>query len=77
MKKIEDKQFITDLIENNKKQLNFLKEEKKRKHKKQHCIKSSCKDSKSEYYIPKKRKQKKMIKDTKGPTMKMKMIMIT
>ena len=36
-----------------------MKEEKKRKHKKQHCIKSSCKDSKSEYYIPKKRKQKK------------------
>ena len=32
---------------------------KKNKHKKQHYVKSSSKGSESEYYIPKKRKQKK------------------
>ena len=31
MKKIEDKQFITDLIENNKKQIEFFEGRKKKK----------------------------------------------
>ena len=66
MKKIEDKQFTTDLINHNKKQIEFFEGRNKRKHKKQHYIESSREDSNSEYYIPKTRKpKKKMIKKYK------------
>ena len=54
MKKIEDKQFTTDLINHNKKQIEFFEGRKKQKHKKQHYDESSNEDSKSEYYTKKK-----------------------
>ena len=58
MKKIEDKQFTTDLTNHNKKQIEFFEGRKKQKHKKQHYNESSNEDSESEYYIPKKLKTK-------------------
>ena len=58
MKKIEDKQFTTDLINHNKKQIEFFEGRKKQKHKKQHYDESSNEDSKSEYYTKKKIKTK-------------------
>ena len=65
MKKIEDKQFTTEIIYITKKNWIFWRKGKK-KHKKQHYFESSSEDSESEYYIPKKRNPKnKMIKKYK------------
>ena len=73
MKKIEDKQFTTNLINHNKKQIEFFEGRKKRKHKKQHYVESSSEDSESKYYIPKKENQgKKWSKNLKGPTIRWK-----
>ena len=66
MKKIEDRQFTTNFINHNKKQIESFEGREKRKHKKQHYVESSSKDGESEYYVLKKQKsKKKMIKKHK------------
>ena len=78
MKKIEAKQFTTDLINQNKKQIEFFEGRKKRKHKNNTMVKAVAKTmSLSITYQEKENQRKKWSKNTKGPTMKMTMITIT
>ena len=81
MKKLENKQFTTDLINHNKKRIAYFEGGRKRKHKNNTTLKALAKTASLSitYQKKKKRKPKKANdkKTIKGPTLKMKMITMT